>query len=113
MRKAPTVRSKDMPWEKHSTVLLAAGGIILGRCVYRIIEYIQGATGELQTHEIYLYILDAGFMLVVMLIFHFCHPSEVRSLLTGGKVAKLLSVRTVGKHGAGVPLMDVEPRSGK
>ncbi|KFY55302.1 hypothetical protein V496_07024 [Pseudogymnoascus sp. VKM F-4515 (FW-2607)] len=69
--KAPTAYSKDLPWKKHSIALLTAGCLILSRCVYRIIEYIEGKTGELQSHEVYLYILDAGLMLIVMIPFHF------------------------------------------
>jgi hypothetical protein len=71
LTKVPTRTSEVVPWEKHSKVLLAAGSLILACCVYRIIEYAQGHTGELQTHEVYLYVLDARFMLIVMLLFHY------------------------------------------
>lgn len=64
MIRAPTILSRSMPWIKHSTVLLSAGAAILIRCVYRVIEYIQGKDGVLQSNEVYLYILDAGVMLV-------------------------------------------------
>lgn len=50
--------------------------------------------------------LAIGAMMVVMFIFHFYHPSEVGSLLRGGKVAKLFRVQTVEKSEG--PLDDVE-----
>jgi hypothetical protein len=106
--RAPTPLSQTMPWKKHSTVLLVAGSIVLIRCLYRVIEYMQGETGELQSKEIYLYVLDAGAMLAVMLIFHYYHPSEVGSLLNGGKVAKMFKTATVEKCNDGSLLSDVE-----
>lgn len=95
LRRSPTSLSKNMPWRKHMGALLAASALILGRCIYRVIEYTQGPSGELMDHEIYLYVLDAGFMLIVMLVFHFLHPSEVRSLRKGGKVVSLFKVYSV------------------
>lgn len=84
---------------KHVAVLLIAGALILARCIYRIIEYMEGPEGKLMTHEIYLYILDASLMLVVMIIFHFVHPSEVGSLIKGGNVAVLFRVYPIeGKN---------------
>lgn len=64
----------------------------------------QGPTGELMTHEFYLYIFDAGLMLIVMMIFHLNHPSEVNSLLKGGKVAVLLRVYSVENQCSTIPL---------
>lgn len=107
----PTARSRDSPWKTHSIALLAAGSLILCRCVYRIVEYIEGKTGELQSHEVYLYILDAGFMLIVMFIFHFYHPSEIGSLRLGGCVAKMFRVYTVEKQELEVSLILMDPRS--
>jgi hypothetical protein len=112
MKKAPTTASTNVPWQKHLTVLLGVGAIILIRCLYRVIEYVQGTSGSLQSHEVYLYVLDAGLMLIVMMIFHFWHPSEVNALLKGGKVARLFSIHTVGKNEARIPLTDVESDSG-
>lgn len=46
-----------------------------------------------------------------MLMFHFWHPSEVGSLLKGGKVARLHRVYTVKTRCGGVPLQDLESGS--
>lgn len=102
-----------MPWKKHVYTLLSAGGIVLIRCIYRVIEYIQGPTGELMTNEFYLYIFDAGLMLIVMMIFHLNHPSEVNSLLKGGKFAVLLRVYSVENQYCTVRLGEMESGTGQ
>jgi hypothetical protein len=110
--RAPTTQSKEMPWKKHSTVLLVSGAVILIRCLYRVIEYIQGETGVLQTKEVFIYLLDAALMLIVMIIFHIFHPSEVNSLLRGGKVAKLFRTEMVDKPNGSILMEDVQSNSG-
>jgi predicted homoserine dehydrogenase-like protein len=72
-----------MPWKKHLTVLLVAGILILIRSIYRVIEYAQGTGGQLISHEVYQYVLDAALMLIVAIIFNVFHPSEVQALLRG------------------------------
>jgi hypothetical protein len=39
--------------------------------------YIQGNSGYLLSHEVFLYIFDALLMLAVMIMFNWVHPSEV------------------------------------
>ena len=58
------------------------------RSIFRVVEYLQGFSGYLLEHEIYLYIFDAVLMLTVMVVFILIHPSEVNALLKGGKAAK-------------------------
>jgi hypothetical protein len=58
------------------------------RSLFRVIEYLQGFSGFLLSHEIYLYVFDAVLMLAVMVLFNVLHPSEVVALMRGGKVAK-------------------------
>jgi hypothetical protein len=82
------------PWVRHMVALLLASTLILVRCIYRVIEYLQGAGGQMQTHEAYMYALDSGPMLVVMSILAVVHPSEIGSLLYGKRmVTKLFWVR--------------------
>ena len=59
------------------------------RSVFRVVEYLQGFSGYLLSHEVYLYIFDAVLMLCVMVIFNLVHPSEVVALMNGGKAAKM------------------------
>ncbi|KAM5354796.1 hypothetical protein ACJ41O_001442 [Fusarium nematophilum] len=51
------------PWKKHIIVLLSGSALILVRCAFRVIEYMQGPTGSLVSTEIYMYIFDAALML--------------------------------------------------
>lgn len=89
MNKFPTGQSMSpsIPWRKHMHVLYAASMLILVRSLFRVIEFVQGNSGYLLHHEIFLYIFDAFLMLVVMVLFDIVHPSEINALLKGGKVA--------------------------
>jgi hypothetical protein len=58
------------------------------RSVFRVVEYVQGFSGYLLSHEVYLYIFDSTLMFCVMAMFNFVHPSEVVALVNGGKAAK-------------------------
>lgn len=75
-RNALTLRT---PWRKLLIVLYVSSSLIMVRSVYRVIEYILGSDGELQSKEVYLYILDALPMLIVALSYNFFHPSQVVS----------------------------------
>lgn len=70
------------------------------RSVFRVVEYLQGFSGYLLSHEVYLYIFDSVLMFFVMVIFNVVHPSEVVALVNGGRVAKKgwKMARIVGYH---------------
>lgn len=69
-------------------VLYFASLLIMIRSVFRVVEYIQGYDGYLLHHEVYLYIFDSVLMFLTMLAFNWCHPSEVKALLRGGRFSK-------------------------
>ncbi len=100
MFKTPTSRSlsADLPWQKHLVVLYIASMLIMVRSIFRVVEYIQGNSGYLLRHEVFLYIFDAVLMLAVMLLFNWVHPSEIQALTRGGKytqgVFRMQSLRT-------------------
>lgn len=77
-----------MPWRKHLIALYCASVLIMIRSVFRVVEYLQGFSGYLLSHEYYLYVFDAVLMLGVMGLFNVVHPSEVVALVKGGKMAK-------------------------
>ncbi|KAJ8071191.1 hypothetical protein OCU04_001529 [Sclerotinia nivalis] len=90
MKKVPTSRAQsDTPWRKHLMALFIASALIMVRSLFRVIEYLQGFSGYLLSHEVYLYFFDAVLMFAVMVLFNVIHPSEVVALLRGGKVAKM------------------------
>ena len=56
------------------------------RLMFRVVEYLQGFSGYLLSHEVYLSFLDA--VLCIMLIFNVVHPSEEVALMNGRTAAK-------------------------
>ncbi|KAJ5768179.1 hypothetical protein N7533_000762 [Penicillium manginii] len=64
-------------WKSLMKLLFGAAVIIILRCVYRIVEFSQGNSGYLASHEIYMYIFDAVPMCIVQLMFHFVHAGNV------------------------------------
>lgn len=79
----PRCHDSDIPWRKHLNVLYSTSALIMVRLVFRVIEYIQGNSGYLLKHEVFLYIFDACLMWLTMVIFNFCHPSEIGKFLGG------------------------------
>ncbi|KAH7205790.1 RTA1 like protein-domain-containing protein [Fusarium redolens] len=69
--KAPTrmARRGGIPWQRYLYVLYIASFIIMIRSVFRVVEYLQGNSGYLISHEIFLYIFDTILMAAVMFIF--------------------------------------------
>ncbi|KAF1361124.1 RTA1-domain-containing protein [Lizonia empirigonia] len=76
----PSMNTQKLPWRHHMYVLYIASGLIMVRSVFRVVEYLQGNNGYLLRHEVYLYIFDALFMLVVMCLFNWVHPAQITNL---------------------------------
>ena len=71
--------SSTVSWRRYPFVLYFANVMIMVRCIYRVVEYIQGQTGVLQSHEYYAYMFDALLIFQVMVVFVIFHPSQVLS----------------------------------
>ncbi|KAJ9244613.1 hypothetical protein DTO169E5_1434 [Paecilomyces variotii] len=87
----PTAASltKNHPWRKHIYTLYVTSILILVRCIVRVVEYLQGVSGYIMTHEVFIYVFDFLLMFIVMVIFNIIHPSEIYAILRGGgKVSK-------------------------
>lgn len=84
-----------LPWRKHLFGLYVGSLLIFGRCVYRLVEYVEGSQGFIATHEWPSYAFDALPVALVMTSFAIVHPSEIRSLLMGEGlvVRKVLLIR--------------------
>ena len=80
----PTNQSRDVLWRRHISILYAASVLVLARSVFRVVEYLQGFSGYLLSHEVFLYVFDAVLMLVVMILLNVVYPSEVTNLLCRG-----------------------------
>ncbi|KAL3299935.1 rta1 domain-containing protein [Colletotrichum asianum] len=75
----PTSLVVRTPWRRLLQVLYVASFLILVRSVFRVIKYIMGEDGELQSKEVYIYIFDALLMLAVSAAFNYFHPSRIIS----------------------------------
>jgi RTA1 like protein len=64
-------------WKTLVYALYVGVVLILIRSVYRVIEFAQGYHGLLNSHEIYLYLLDALPMFLWMVLFCIVNPSMV------------------------------------
>jgi hypothetical protein len=82
INRAPTGASKsNITWKRHMTALYITSTLIMIRSVFRAVEYLQGFDGYLLRHEVYLYVFDAVFMLMVMALFNYIHPREITALI--------------------------------
>ncbi|KAF5228660.1 hypothetical protein FAUST_10965 [Fusarium austroamericanum] len=63
-------------WERSLVLIYVASVLILIRSLFRMIEYIEGYDGELQSKEIYILVLDAVPMAIASTIFNVFHPSK-------------------------------------
>ncbi|KAL5606994.1 uncharacterized protein BROUX77_004187 [Berkeleyomyces rouxiae] len=78
IKKTPTpkVGRLDNTWHILLMVLYTTSILILIRSAFRLIEYIQGHDGELQSKEYYIYVLDIALMLFASVLLNIFHPSK-------------------------------------
>lgn len=101
LRRRPTAKSirtvgeGGVPWERYLVALYVVSALIFWRSVFRVVEYLQGYTGSLQSNESWLYAMDAALMFITMVILNVLHPYKVvAGNHTGGKQADGV-VRTI------------------
>ncbi|EMC99939.1 hypothetical protein BAUCODRAFT_356584 [Baudoinia panamericana UAMH 10762] len=81
----PPPRCAVVPWwKKHMFVLYLVSVLIFIRSIVRTVEYIEGYTGYVMTHEAFLYVFDALVMFAAMVAMNVVHPGEVAKELRGG-----------------------------
>jgi hypothetical protein len=68
---------RGLPYGTLLYILFAVSGLIIVRCLYRIIEFCQGNDGYLMKHEAFMYVFDTIPMFAVQAVFHFYHPGKV------------------------------------
>ncbi|KAK6850976.1 hypothetical protein PG987_000610 [Apiospora arundinis] len=71
--------SKTVQWRRHLWVLYAVSALILGRSIFRVVEYLQGNKGYLIAHEVFLYVFDAVLMALVMVILLVWYVDDLRA----------------------------------
>ncbi|OGE49254.1 hypothetical protein PENARI_c022G12050 [Penicillium arizonense] len=67
---------RGLPYGTLLYILFAVSGLIIVRCLYRIIEFCQGNDGYLMKHEAFMYVFDTIPMFAVQAVFHFYHPGK-------------------------------------
>ncbi|KAL0943046.1 rta1 domain-containing protein [Colletotrichum truncatum] len=79
INREPTAISRVLatPWRWLLQVLYGASLLIMIRSIFRVIEYVMGEEGALQSNEVYIYVFDALPMLAVAVAFNFFHPSRI------------------------------------
>lgn len=104
----PTAASQHVgaPWQRYLSLLYAASGSILLRSVFRAVEYIQGDNGYLLSVEAFLYVFDAGLMLVTMLLFNVWHPGAIMMGRGKAKLARPDDSEVVGREGSDFELVE-------
>ncbi|KAM6522980.1 hypothetical protein FALCPG4_012587 [Fusarium falciforme] len=63
-------------WQRLLVVIYVASILILIRSLFRMIEYIEGHDGELQSKEVYVLVLDAVPMTIASIGLNIFHPSR-------------------------------------
>ena len=64
-------------WRPLLFALFATGVAIFVRSVFRVVEYLNGNGGYIQSHEVFVYIFDGVLMLFVMVLMNVFHPGYI------------------------------------
>ncbi|KLO87303.1 hypothetical protein CEK26_007916 [Fusarium fujikuroi] len=74
----PTSKSLSSisPWKQFVLVLYVDSGLIMIRSLFRLVEYITGSNGALQSTETYIYVFDASMIFVTVALFDLVHPGR-------------------------------------
>lgn len=102
-------------WEQLLSALYVASGLIMGRSIFRMIEFVMGHDGYLLSTEWPLYVFDAVPMLAVMVVFWWRFPAGVQrpgygrglgETVSGDSMVSMAGVSAgapgKGGHGAGL-----------
>ena len=83
LRRNPTPEAPAAPYARHLFALYASSILIFARSIVRVVEFVQGFSGYVISHEVFLYVFDAAPMLLTMVVMNWIHPSEINGLLKG------------------------------
>ncbi|KAL5365335.1 RTA1 like protein-domain-containing protein [Aspergillus floccosus] len=81
--------SSQVPWNRYMKILYTVSVLILVRSAYRVVEYVQGTDGYLQSKEAFIYVFDAALMFACCIILNLFHTSK---LLSQGQAANKVDV---------------------
>ncbi|OGE54784.1 hypothetical protein PENARI_c005G01303 [Penicillium arizonense] len=81
-------RSQGWKQRNWSTILIGlyiVSVLILVRSVFRLVEYREGYSGYIMTHEVFMYIFDGLLMWIAMIVMNIYHPAEILGNGKGGQ----------------------------
>ncbi|KAH8897320.1 RTA1-domain-containing protein [Thozetella sp. PMI_491] len=84
-------QATEVPWQACLNMLYVASVMIMVRNFFRMIEFIMGSDGYLQSTEWPVYVFDGTLMLVTMGIFFWWYPGVLKSD-HGESIAELANV---------------------
>ncbi|KAL2446264.1 hypothetical protein ABEF95_008825 [Exophiala dermatitidis] len=67
----------NVRWQMHFRALELATALLLVRSLVRMIEYLQGSSGFIASHEVFIYVFDAVPMVLLMAVFGILHPQRL------------------------------------
>jgi hypothetical protein len=89
-------------WKKLMLMLYETSGLILFRCIFRIVEYIMGPDAYLLATEWPLFAFDLTLMVITMVLFYVWHPVLIKPATDDSRSLRmeLLSENTTYGGGA-------------
>ncbi|KAF2470905.1 RTA1 like protein [Lindgomyces ingoldianus] len=96
MRRAPTTQAfnPNVRWEQYLHMLYGVSGLIFFRSIFRVIEFALGQDGYPLTNEWTLYIFDSVPMFIVMLVFYWRFPADIKDNKAFDRAGEDLAVIT-------------------
>jgi hypothetical protein len=76
---------KQRNWFTILVGLYIVSVLILVRSVFRLVEYREGYSGYIMTHEVFMYIFDGLLMWIAMIVMNIYHPAEILGNGKGGQ----------------------------
>ncbi|KAI1476631.1 hypothetical protein K445DRAFT_300080 [Daldinia sp. EC12] len=64
-------------WQNHFRAILTVAPVMLVRSIVRTVEFLQGNSGYVASHEVFIYLFDAFLMFFVMAVFIVIHPARL------------------------------------
>lgn len=88
---------QDLRWQHYFWAIYITSALVVLRNLVRVIEFIQGADGQIMSNEAFLYVFDAAPMALVVLTFTILYPGRL--------IKKTQAIRKSESRGSGVPLV--------
>jgi hypothetical protein len=85
--KASSPPASSVPWQGCLYMLYLTSLLIMGRNIFRVVQYVMGGTGYLLVNEWPTYVFDGAFMLLTMGWFYLRYPPQLSMTKTSTTVS--------------------------